>query len=103
MSEIKVGDELAFQWGLNKRWGIFQVQRITPTGLIKCGHWTVNPDLSIRGRGYTSPFRAHLPTPHVREQVRRQWLTQRLQLAKPENLTTDQLERIAAILAEETC
>ncbi len=102
---IKVGDELAFKYGHGKNayYNIYEVEKITPSGRIKCGHYTLDPDLRIRGndRFYSAPHRAELVTQEIRDAVYRQHLLQKVHAIKPENLTTSQLERIASIIAEE--
>jgi len=102
---IKVGDELAFKYGHGKNayYKIYEVEKITPSGRIKCGHYTLDQDLRIRGndRFYSVPHRAELVTQEIRDAVKRQHYFQKVSLIRPENLTTSQLERIAAIIAEE--
>jgi hypothetical protein len=100
---IKVGDELAFQCGYGSGyWRIHKVEKITPTGLIKCGGYTLDHDLRVRGQGrYSGPYRGKLVTQEIRDAVKRQHYFQKVSLMKPENLTTSQLERIVAIIAEE--
>ena len=63
--QVKVGDWIYFQ---KRTAGLFkeQVQKITPTGLIKTSSYTMNPDLRIRGRyGYSGPFLGELETPDL--------------------------------------
>lgn len=99
---IKVGDELAFSCGLSGNHEIHRVEKITPSGRIKAGRWELDPDLRVRGRkGYYGPYCGELVTPEIRDAVRRQHYVQKVHAIKPENLTTSQLERIAAIIAEE--
>lgn len=104
MSEIKVGDELAFQCGYGRQWEIHCVEKITPSGRIKVGRWELDPDLRVRGRsGYGGPYEGEIPTPEIREAIKRQYLTRRIERQKFGDLTTNQLERIYAILLEEKC
>lgn len=99
---IKVGDELAFSCGYRGNYEIHKVEKITPSGRIMVGRWVLDPDLRVRGRkGYSGPYRGELVTPEVREEVKRQHYLQKVHSMKPENLTTSQLERIVAIIAEE--
>lgn len=99
---IKVGDELAFSCGYRGNYEIHKVEKITPSGRIKVGWWELDPDLRVRGRhGYSGPYRGELVTQEIRDAVKRQHYFQKVSLMKPENLTTSQLERIVAIIAEE--
>lgn len=68
-----VGDELAFQYG-HGGWKIAKIERITPSGRIICGGYTLNPSLTIRGLSntYCPPFRGQPVTDEIREAVRRQ-------------------------------
>jgi len=104
MSEIKVGDELAFCCGYGNSYQIHPVEKITKTGRIKVGRWELDPNLRVRGRsGYGEPYEGEIPTPEIRDAIKRQNLLYRVRAMKPDKLTTSQLERIAAILAEESC
>lgn len=105
MTEIKVGDELAFQCGYGRQWEIHRVEKITPSGRIRAGRWELDPDLRVRGKrgSFYGPYRAQRLTPEIREAAKRQWTIQRIERQKFGDLTTDQLERIYAILLEETC
>ncbi len=69
---IKVGDELAFRVGMVGTIQIHQVTAITPSGRIVCGPYTMNPDLSIRGRKdkWHSPWRGERVSETHRETVR---------------------------------
>lgn len=75
--EIQVGDSLAFCCGFGGRYEIHTVTRITPSGRIVCGRYTLNPDLSIRGRrsggiGSWGPRRGEVVTPEIRGIIRSQ-------------------------------
>jgi hypothetical protein len=94
---MSVGDKLAFQNRYGSGWTIYKVTKITPTGRIKCGPYTLNPDLTIRGPGKWGPYRAYEVTPAIQEEVRRAKLIQELQSVKFEKLTTDQLEEIRKV------
>ena len=104
MTKIKVGDELAFCCGFENRWEAYEVERITPSGRIKVGRWELNPDLTIRGKWPRyGPYCGEIPTPEIRDAIRRQWLLHRVGMMEPDKLTTNQLERIYSFLLEETC
>ncbi|WP_372897590.1 hypothetical protein [Stieleria sp.] len=67
----KPGDKLAFN--VYGQWEIHTVDRVTPSGRIICGHRTLNPDLSIRGRrGFGGPFVAYPVTPKIEREAWRQ-------------------------------
>jgi hypothetical protein len=107
-TEIKVGDELAFNVGYGKGvWDILKVSKITKTGRIVCGtgegesQYTLDPDLRVRGRhSYSGPYRGEPVTDEIREQVFRQSAVSRLYNRQWSAFTTDQLRRIVAILDE---
>ena len=105
MSEVKVGDELAFNVGYGRGTiEIHKVDAITPSGRIQCGRYTLNPDLSVRGRRdkWAGPYRAEIPTDEHRERVslqRSQRLSDRWNLADKKTVPKEVRERVdAAIL-----
>lgn len=103
MSEIKVGDELAFRGGYRSDWHICKVTAITPSGRIKCGDaYTLDPDLRIRGPQKWGPYEAKLVTEEIREASDRADMLDTIQRRSQSmtTLTTDQLRRIVAILDE---
>lgn len=68
---VKVGDRLAFRVGWSRnRYEIHVVGKITPKGWIKVGHWTLNPDLTVRGRSRETPYKAEHVTPEIARQYR---------------------------------
>lgn len=79
---VKVGDMLAFRYGHRlPEFQLCKVERITPTGRIVCGQYTLNPDLSIRGerpRWSTGPYRAEVITPEISEIIERKKLARRV-------------------------
>jgi hypothetical protein len=88
--KIKVGDELAFHvydlfcdedWR-NTTWVIHRVERITPSGRIKCGPFTLKPDLSFYGAnvvGRYAPVGDALPlTDETRTKMRKTEICNRL-------------------------
>jgi ATP-dependent exoDNAse (exonuclease V) alpha subunit len=66
---IKAGDQLAFR--THRHYEIKTVEKVTPKGFIKIGHLTLNPDLTIRGRGAwsTGPWRAEPVTQEILDSV----------------------------------
>jgi len=92
-----VGDELAFSVGWGRgHWEIIPIERVTPSGRMICGRFTVNPNLTIRGRrsGAGGPWRAEPVTPEIREQCRRYGLLTFLASFNFSELSTDHLDRI---------
>jgi hypothetical protein len=76
MSEmnLKVGDELAFHYhhGPGCPYVISTITKITPTGIIKCGDISLNPDLTVKGdRGWSFPREAKVVTDAIRLEIRR--------------------------------
>jgi len=98
----KVGDELAVDAGWYGGWQIHKIEHITPTGRIKCAHYTLNPDLSIRrsrGSGYrTGPYRMYAVTPSIRATMQRHADLRLLKNKKWEDLNDTQLHYVAFIL-----
>ena len=99
---LKVGDELAFRDGYGRgNYAIHEIERITPSGRLVCGHITLNSDLSIRGdRGYGGPYCGEIITDKIREAVRRQNALEAIKRTKFDNLTTDSLAAIVAAINE---
>lgn len=66
-----IGEELAFRSGYSiGSWRIHTITRITPSGRIECGPYTLNPDLTVRGRsGYGTPCRGEPVTDAIRESI----------------------------------
>lgn len=100
MSDIKVGDELAFRGGYGRDWSIHKVTAITPSGRIKCGGYTLDPDLRIRGPKKWGPYEAKLVTAEIREESERADMLEAVRSKSMAALTTDQLRRIVAIIDE---
>lgn len=94
-NKISIGDELAFKGGSSGNWQIIKVDRITPSGRIVCGRFTLNPDLSIRGeKGWGGPYRGQPVTEAIREVVQRRDFIERINRAKLADMPTSQLIRI---------
>lgn len=95
------GEQLAFEIPFSKDYEIIRVDRVTPTGLIKCGRFTLNKDLRIRGvggRGYSGPYYGERITPAIRERVMRAKAIRRIRGTKLEALSTACLGSIVACL-----
>lgn len=104
VKKLKVGDRLAFR-GSNypARWHIYAIDRITPSGRIRAGHYEMNPDLSIRGRDNRwGPYAAVILTDAIAHEARRDDAIDAIKLIKPEKLSDSQLFRIIDILKEKT-
>lgn len=101
----KVGDELAFaRYGWGDKWMIYTIEKITPSGRIKCGPYELNSNLGIRGvggRGYMGPYAAEPVTDKIRLMVKRQEELSVVVATKFETLSDDQITRIAAIIKEQ--
>ncbi len=71
---LKVGDELAFHYhrGPGCPYVILPITKITPTGIIKCGDFSLNPDLTIKGdRSWSDPIMAEPVTNKIRLEMLR--------------------------------
>lgn len=98
-TNIKVGDQLAFDLGF-AGWRIYTVEKITPTGRIKCGPYQLTPDLQVMGkksRGYWGPYRGLPITDKIRESVRKNEIVNELGGIEWERFPLDALEKIYAI------
>jgi hypothetical protein len=98
---VKVGDELAFRLGFSGNYVIRRVEKITPSGRIKCGSYELNADLSVRGkvaRGCWGPYRAEPVTAEIRENVERNKLLARVTNANWFSLDTVSLGLVVSIL-----
>lgn len=100
---VKVGDELAIarRYG---GWDFYKVESITPSGRIKCGRYTLNPDLTIRGASEYGPYSAQLANDEMRAEMRerreRALLIEQILEVQWRDKSIDQLRRIVAILDE---
>lgn len=104
MASYKVGDKLAFRIGFYQKWHVEEITHITPTGRMQCGHYTVNPDLTIRGkrdRGYYGPYRAEKVTQEILDSVRVEYLSHKLSDLKFNNFSVDVLEKAAKLFGVE--
>ena len=101
-NKYKVGDELAFKCGGGYAWWeIHKIEKITPSGRMKCGHWELNPDLTIRGaHGYSGPYRAEPVTSEIIKKVKRARDLRTCQDAKWSNLNDEQLSSVVKILEQ---
>ena len=98
--DIKVGDELAFKVGYGVwSWMIHKVTKITPTGRVKCGPYTLNPDLSRRGdTGHTGPYKGEPVTDTIRQSIERQKLLMQLQRMVWRDFPTDVLQGVIKVI-----
>ena len=93
MRSVKVGDKLAFRY--RNHWQVCTVTRITPTGRFKCGGFTLNPDLTVRGpRNLGCPTRGEEVTEAVRNDILRYRCLLKLRNLKWSRLSTVQLVEI---------
>jgi len=103
---IQVGDEIAFRSdSFSRSWRVYKVDRITPSGRIKVGHYELNPDLTIRGRsGWSGPLSGVLVTPELRKKIiderKKNAIIASVSEVQWLNISLAKLERIDAILQE---
>jgi hypothetical protein len=103
---IQVGDEIAFlSDSFSRSWRIYKVDKITPSGRIKVGHYELNPDLTIRGRsGWSGPFSGVFVTPELRKKIigehKKNAIVTKVSAVRWLNISLAKLERIDAILQE---
>ena len=73
---VKVGDEIAFRTNYGRDVVIEKVEKVSPTGRISCTSWTLNPDLTVRGRisGFDRVYRGEIVTNELREMALRRIL-----------------------------
>jgi len=98
--KVAVGDYIAFNVGYGSRkWIIHEVKGITKTGRIKCGEYTLDPDLRIRGvTGYARVYRGHVVTDKIRAEYKRQCNISRITGTDFNKLSDDDLESMVKIL-----
>ena len=103
-SQLKVGDRLAFRSGSYPvRWHIYAIEKITPSGRIKAGHYEMNPDLTIRGRDTRwGPYKAEVMTDKIASEAKKEKAIELVESIKTSKLSDSQLFRIVDILREES-
>ena len=100
MSDYKAGDQLVLKHRYGD-WQIITVGRVTPSGRLVCGNYTLNPDLTVRGRGdWSAVYRAEPVTPEIRTEVLRQRNRRLLVHTKFDELDPRTLARLARIVRE---
>jgi len=101
---VKVGDKLAFREGFAGMVRLYKVTKITPSGRIVCGRYTLNPNLTIRGiqSRHTYTWKGEIVTDKILAEVRRQDNLRYLEDVKWKALTDEQLEKVVAVLPEVT-
>lgn len=100
-NKYKVGDELAFRCGSNssRRWEIHKIEKITPSGRMRCGRWELNPDLTLRSRyDYSCPHKAEPVTSAIRKGIQREKSIQTIKDTTWSKLTDDQLFDVMKII-----
>ena len=98
----RVGDRLAFYVdGINEYWEICKISRISPSGRITCGHFVLNPDLTVRGRSdFGTPFRAQPVTDDIRVAYARQRNLLIIRSKDFSELTNEVLVQIVRLITE---
>ncbi|MAT51543.1 MAG: hypothetical protein CMK32_10210 [Porticoccaceae bacterium] len=101
--ELKVGDKIAFRAGYGTgQWQIVPVERITPKGFIKCGTYTLNPDLLIRGRRNAwGPYRGEIATPEIIHEAKVQQARSEISIVNTSKLSDEAAMKIYNIIKEE--
>ena len=96
-----VGDALAFRNYSRVgccQWSVHRITKITKSGRMVCGPYTLNQDLTIRGdTGYSGPIKAQAVTPEIIEEVRRYKAISFLKGFDWKSLPTDSLEAAVAV------
>jgi hypothetical protein len=96
---VKVGDQLAFKDAYGKRYHLKTVTKITPSGRITCGEYTLYPNLTIRGnKNHWVARQARRLTPEIKESVRRQAAMDAITRTDLNKIDTASLVRAAEIL-----
>ena len=97
--QVQVGDELAFRHSYGTCWSIYKVEKITPSGRIVCGRYTLNPDLTIRGdRGYHGLYCGEIVTPKIRAEVARQKQLDLIAVTNWKELSDAVLDKVVAAI-----
>lgn len=100
-TKYKVGDSLAFKVDYGRRWEIYCIMKITPSGRMICGPYTLNPDLKIRGeRSGRGPYSATPVTPQIQEMFARESRIRLIKRTVFENMPDKILKAIADIITE---
>ena len=106
MEGVKIGDKLAFDTGYGlgsrqTRWAIYEVTKITPSGRIVCGPYTLDPNLSIRGRkGYGGPYRGKVVTQEILDSVKASKLIGLIDRVKFRELSLETLRKVWGAIEE---
>lgn len=89
-----VGDKLAFSYS-QRKWEVGKITKITPSGRIVCGRFTLNPDLTIRGdKGYGGPYRGVPLTDEIKREYVRQKHIELIRSTRFEDLSDRQLDAV---------
>lgn len=97
---LKVGDKLAFYSGRSDGYTLHSINKITPTGRIKCAGFELNPDLTIRGADAWSTLSVYVPTEEIMRKIKRDRIVGRLKKISWSAMPDDVLERVNNILLE---
>ena len=101
LAKFKIGDKLAFQSGYYGDWDVYEVSRVTPTGIATAGPYKINADMTIRGtreRRYYGPYRAEIVTDAILAKVKRQRCLSELSHVKWAKLTDETLIAVCDII-----
>jgi hypothetical protein len=102
IDSLKVGDEVAVRRGYgHASYELAVVQKVTATQIVLERHrFYKHNGRQVGGSNSYDQFQIMQPTPEIRESVRRAKLLRMLDGRNWSLFSTDQLERIAAIVAE---
>jgi hypothetical protein len=94
----KVGDELAIRCGTMMRsLFIYKISKITASGRIVCGPYTLNPDLTVRGHQHTS-ISAEPVTDEIRDEIQHKILWGQVLSIRREDWQRFSLEQLQTVL-----
>jgi len=102
--QVKVGDVLAFSWGYGAgRYRLEKVTAITPSGIIECGPYQLDPNLRVKGkreRWRSGPFRGEIVTQEIQDSIDRDRIGYFLSNKKFELVPIDVLRQVELLLLE---
>jgi hypothetical protein len=96
LKSLKAGDEVAVYWGCWRGYTKLTVDKITPTGKIRCG------GLLFNSEGYSRQNNKNIEpiTPEIRNEWRKNFLLKKIRSINLSNMHLDKLNQIMRILEE---
>ncbi len=102
MSDLKVGDLLAFNVGMGSgEFRVYPIDKITPSGRIKCGNYELNQNLTIRGEHRWGPYRGEIVTEAIMVKYRRQENIKTIIAINFKRMSNESLDNIVDIINAE--